>query len=209
MDGVIVDSNPFHNISIKQFCRQYGYSLSDEDLRERIYGRTNRDWIRNLFGNISDADVDRYTREKEELYRSLYANDIRSLPGLTTFLDTLKAEGYDRAIATSAPRENVDFTMDYTGVRPYFDTILDDTFVTRGKPDPEIYLKTADAVGYRPSECIVFEDSLAGIQAARSAGCKVIGITTTHPAAELAGKVDLSLENFTGILPSFLISRLF
>src|SRR5690606_38857303 len=110
--------------------------------------------------------------------------------------------------STSAPRSNVDFVLDKTGITSFFDTILDQADVTRGKPDPEIYQKAARAVDLDPGHCIVFEDSLSGIQAAKAAGCKVVGVTTTHTAAEMQ-LVDLVIDNFTGLDPKALISRLF
>ena len=198
MDGVLIDSNPFHKISLKQFCKRYGYDLTEEELREKIYGRTNKDWILNIFGNISEDTIRNYTNEKEALYRELYENDIVPVKGLISFLDSLDKHSIPRAIGTSAPGVNVDFTLAKTAMTKYFTIILDDTFVTKGKPDPEIYLKAAAALTYPPDRCIVIEDSLSGVQAAKRAGCKVIGITTTHTAAELVD-TDLIIHDFTNL----------
>ena len=74
MDGVIIDSNPFHKISLRQFCQKHGFDLSEDQLRERIYGRTNKDWIPAVFGQISGEQVARYAAEKEALFRELYAD---------------------------------------------------------------------------------------------------------------------------------------
>src|SRR5690348_15626472 len=140
MDGVIIDSNPAHKIALKQFCKQHGYDLSDDHLREKIYGRTNKDWIPNLFGKLSPEQVKRYADEKEALFRELYKKDVQPLKGLVGFLEQALKLGVPQAIATSAPRENVDFTLEHTGIEKYFSAMLDESFVTRGKPDPEIYL---------------------------------------------------------------------
>ncbi|HEX6227134.1 MAG TPA: HAD family phosphatase [Chryseolinea sp.] len=207
MDGVIVDSNPTHKIALKQFCREHGYDLSETDLREKIYGRTNRDWLLNLFGKLDEETVRRYAEEKEALFRSLYS-DIRPVDGLISFLDQLDALRIGRAIATSAPRANVDFTLEKTNTGRYFNTILDDSFVTEGKPNPQIYQKSAKALGFEPSNCIVFEDSLSGVQAAKRAGCKVVGITTTHTREELA-ETNYVIDDFVGLDPKSLISRLY
>ena len=208
MDGVIVDSNPVHKVALKQFCEKYGHHLTEEQLRTRIYGRTNKDWIANVFGKLEPAQLKRYADEKEQLFRHMYANTIQPVDGLESFLQLLDKEGLDRAIATSAPIENVDFTLDKTGLRKYFRTILDESFVTKGKPDPEIYLKTAAALNYKPEHCIVLEDSLSGVKAGKAAGCKVVGITTTHTAEELS-ETDVVIDNFLGINPKKLISELF
>ena len=207
MDGVLIDSNPFHKIALKEFCNKHGHELTEEELREKIFGRTNRDWIINIFGNISPEIIRRYTDEKEALFRRIYANDIVPLKGLIPFLVKLEKENIPRAIGTSAPRANVDFTLSKTGIGKYFKTVLDDTFVTRGKPDPEIYIKAAAALGLSNSQCIVIEDSLSGVKAGKSAGSKVIGITTTHSAEELF-EADLIINDFTDLEPQILISSL-
>jgi beta-phosphoglucomutase len=207
MDGVIVDSNPTHKIALKQFCKEHGYDLSESDLREKIYGRTNKDWLLNLFGNLDGETIRKYADEKEALFRSLY-NDIKPVPGLLPFLDKLDMLDISRAIATSAPRANVDFTLQKTNTGKYFKTILDDSFVTEGKPNPQIYLKSAQALGFDPSNCIVLEDSLSGVKAGKRAGCKVVGITTTHTREEL-NETDLVIDDFESLDPKFLISQLY
>lgn len=208
MDGVIVDSNPFHKISLKQFCKKYGQDLSEEQLKEKIYGRTNKDWLVNVFGNLDAKQLKQYAEEKEQLFRDLYQNDVKPLDGLIDFLQQLDKHKIPRAIATSAPRANVDFTLAKTETEKYFPVILDDTFVTRGKPDPEIYLKAAAALKFAPENCIVFEDSLSGVEAGKNAGCKVIGLTTTHSSREL-NRTDFNIDSFLGIDPAALINKLF
>jgi beta-phosphoglucomutase len=208
MDGVIIDSNPFHKISLKSFCSKYGYDLDDEQLRNRIYGRTNKDWLANLFGKIDPEQLKRYADEKEQLFRDLYANDIKAVAGLREFLETSKQLGIDCAIATSAPIENVDFTLEKTGLRKYFKKILDESHVSKGKPDPEIYIKTAAALGYPTDKCFVFEDSLSGVSSGRAAGCRVVGVMTTHTAEELSA-TDLVINDFREIKPDALIQKFF
>lgn len=208
MDGVIIDSNPFHKVALRQFCKKYGHELSEEQLIEKIYGRTNKDWLRNVFGELDKETLKKYADEKEQLFRDLYEKDIKPLDGLVDFLTGMEQQGIAKAIATSAPRENVDFTLEKTGLTHFFDTILDESFVTKGKPDPEIYVKTAKALGFAPDHCIVIEDSLSGVKAGKAAGCKVIGITTTHSAEELS-ETDLVFNNFIGLNPQKIINQLF
>lgn len=208
MDGVIVDSNPAHKIALKEFCKKYGRDLSEEELREKIYGRRNQDWLVNVFGPLSPEQLRAYGDEKEALFRKIYDATIEPVEGLGQFLKEVKQAGVPSAIATSAPRANVDFTLRKTDLGSFFDVILDDSFVSTGKPDPEIYLKTAAAVGFEPARCVVFEDSLAGVQSAKKAGCKVVGITTTHTRDELEG-TDLTIRNFVDVNPNELIAKLF
>jgi HAD superfamily hydrolase (TIGR01509 family) len=195
MDGVIVDTNPTHKIAIQQFCARYGFDLSEEELRTKVYGRTNRDWITNLFGKLAEEQLEAYAFEKEQLFRELYAPIIEPVKGLVAFLDLLKTNNIPCSIATSAPPANVDFVLSATGIGHYFDLILDERVVSRGKPDPEIYLKSAKALNLPNAQCIVIEDSLSGVAAAKASGSKVIGITTTHSEEELKN-TDLTIRDF-------------
>jgi beta-phosphoglucomutase len=208
MDGVIIDSNPYHKIALKQFCQQHGHNLSEEQLREKIYGRTNKDWIPNVLGNLTREQVQQYANEKEALFRELYRNDIKPLKGLLGFLEQAVQHNIPQAIATSAPRANVDFTLQHTSTGKYFQAILDESFVNKGKPDPEIYLKTAAALGYDPRNCVVFEDSLSGVESGKAAGCKVVGLTTTHSAEELS-RTDLTIRDFDELAVDELLKKLF
>ncbi len=207
MDGVIIDSNPVHKIALKQFCKQHGHELDEQELRDKIYGRTNKDWIPNVFPGIDNIKLKEYADEKEALFRELYKDEIKPLRGLISFLTALDEANIPKAVGTSAPHENVDFTLTKTDTQKYFQTILDESFVTKGKPDPEIYIKCAAALGYPAEQCVVFEDSISGVQAGKAAGCKVIGVKTTHSAPEL-GEIDMSIHDFDGLKVSD-IARLF
>lgn len=208
MDGVIIDSNPYHKISLRQFCEKYGFHLSDEELIKRIYGRTNKEWIANLFGNLTKEELSQYGEEKESLFREVFKNDIRALEGLPEFLENLKQNNIPIAIGTSAPRSNVDFVLAHTNLGEYFSVILDEADVDHGKPNPEIYLKVAARLGYEPSRCIVFEDSLSGVESARRAGAKVVGVATTHSFAELS-HTDFIIRDFKGLDQAHLFSTIF
>ncbi|SRR5258706_5054919 len=206
MDGVIVDTNPYHKIALRQFAEKYGYSLSEEELVKKIYGRTNKEWIPNLFGRtLSAQQVQKLGEEKEKLFRDLYEKDIVEVAGLTKFLDQAMQLNLKLAIGTSAPRSNVDFVLAKTGIEKYFPVILDESHVTHGKPNPEIYINCAAALNYPASQCIVFEDSLSGVAAAREAGCPVVGVATTHSAQELGTKVVI--KDFIEMTPLCLIQE--
>ncbi|MEX2335652.1 MAG: HAD family phosphatase [Fulvivirga sp.] len=184
MDGVIADTNPHHEEAIKIFCERYGKTVSEEFMVDKIYGRTNADWIPELFGSLEDAQLNKYADEKEQLFRDLYASELKPVTGLKKFLKILKATDVKMAIATSAPKENADFILQGLNIEDYFDAILHSAHVTKGKPDPQIYLKASKALGLPPERCIVIEDSLSGVKAGLNAGCKVVGITTTHTEDE-------------------------
>lgn len=208
MDGVIVDTNPYHKISLKQFCEKYGYQLNEEDLISKIYGRTNNEWIRNIFGPLPKEKILELGEEKEAMFRALYKDVIKPVSGLDDFLKELEERSIPKAIGTSAPRSNVDFVLEHTHLKKYFTTILDQSDVEHGKPDPEIYLKVADRLGFPPHQCIVFEDSLSGVESAQRAGAKVVGVTTTHSREELA-HTDLVIQDFAGLGSLELYNRIF
>ena len=209
MDGVIIDSNPYHKIALKEFCARYGYQLTEEELRNKIYGRTNKEWIPALFNRVLTQEESRkYGEEKEQIFRDLYANDIRPVKGLVAFLEKLKAAAIPMAIGTSAPRSNVDFVLQKTGIGDFFGVILDESDVSVGKPNPEIYVKTAARLKFSPHDCIVIEDSLSGVASGQASGARVVGITTTHTAQELA-HTDFIIADFVDLDPIWLIKKLF
>lgn len=199
MDGVIVDSNPVHKIAIQQFCKKYQLKLTEEKLATKVWGRQNKDWIPAVFERTLNSDeLENYSHEKEKLFRELYENEIQPLKGLESFLIDLEKHHIPSAVATSAPLENVDFILAKTGLRKYFRSVLYDKHVDKGKPEPEIYIKAAAALNFKPSECIVFEDSLAGVKSGLAAGCKVVGVLTTHTKEELKG-THLNIRDFSEI----------
>lgn len=198
MDGVLVDSNPYHKTSIELFLKKHHFSFTDEELKQKVWGRMNKEWLKVVFGDaLSEAEIYQLGLDKELLYRQMYEKDIKEVKGLSNFLTLLNNHQVPCAVATSAPRVNVDFVFEHLQIGHFFSTILDDSHVKEGKPHPEIYLKTAQAIGFLPSQCIVFEDSLAGTTSAKNAGTKVIGITTTHTKEELQPTTHLVIDDFT------------
>ena len=197
MDGVIVDSNPYHKIAWKMFCEQHNILISDSELEKNVFGRTGQEALPILFkSNLNNELIKSYTEEIDGNFRKAFAPSIHPLLGLIDFLDDIQGKSIKYAIATSAPPVNVEFVLKNTGLRKYFDIIVDSTSIIKSKPNPEIYLKTANLLGIEPSECVVIEDSLSGIDAAIRAGMKVIGITTTHKAEELV-HTNLVIDDFT------------
>ena len=179
MDGVLIDSNPAHREAWAAYNRSFGLDTTEEML-QRMYGRRNDQIVRDYFGSgLSDEEVLRRGADKEKLYREMIEPRLETMlvPGLRLFL--ARYRHVPMAVATNAEPENVSFLLDRTGLRQFFRVVVDGHQVSRPKPDPEIYLKAARRLGVVPENAIVFEDSLAGVAAARSAGMRVIGIRTT------------------------------
>jgi beta-phosphoglucomutase len=199
MDGVIVHTNPHHQLAWQRYYERYGKTLTDADFVEHVSGRHNSQILSHLFadGSMPAAEFDQLATEKEALFRELYAPDIRPVPGLVAFLEALKAAGIGTAVGTSAPVENLDFVMDTLHLRPYFHVLLEAGMVARPKPDPAIYLRAMHDLGADPARSAVFEDSMTGIRAGRASGAKVIGVATTEPADHLRQVCDDVITDFT------------
>ncbi|QMU31102.1 HAD family hydrolase [Adhaeribacter radiodurans] len=203
MDGVICDTNSFHLKAWEKFAEKHQLNLEDKDLGYYIYGRTNRDALQlfikdKAFANGNTFSADQLTdlsEEKEALFRDIYRDHVELTPGLSDFLEELKKASVPMALASNAPISNIDFILDATGTRSYFSAVVDATQVTKGKPDPQIYLRAAEILKIAPDKCVVMEDSTVGVEAGQKAGMKVVGITTTHSREEL-DHTDLVIDNF-------------
>lgn len=182
MDGVLIDNSDFHVQAWTAYSRQFGRELSVDDIKRRL-GFNNREYMRFVLGREpSENEVARSTVEKEALYREICRPHLKTPPGLIALLDFAQRASIVCGVATSAPDDNVRFTLDGLKLRPYFKAIVDAGHVKHCKPDPEIYLLAAQRLGVPPAQCLVFEDAIAGIQSARAAGMRVIAITTSYPA---------------------------
>jgi beta-phosphoglucomutase family hydrolase len=182
-DGVIVDSSRQHAESWERLAKQTGHTLPPGHF-ERSFGMTNK----RIFAEILKwpGNTAEYMWLKEKLYRDIVAETgIEPLPGVPEFLEALRAAGIPCAIGSSTPRENIDFVLGIVGLSRYFSHIVASEDVVHGKPDPEVFLLCAKALGFAPGNCVVFEDAHVGIEAARAAGMNVIAVATTHPADSL------------------------
>jgi len=197
MDGVLADNSDFHVQSWTAYSRQYGRELSADDIKRRL-GFNNREYMRFVLGREpTEAEVLKSTTEKEALYRELYQPHLVVPPGLTALLEFAKREKIVCGVATSAPDDNVRFVLDGLKLRHYFKEIVDASHVKHCKPDPEIYTLAARRLGLPPSQCLVFEDAIAGIQAAKAAGMRVVAITTSYSAEILRDhKPDAVIASF-------------
>jgi beta-phosphoglucomutase family hydrolase len=199
MDGVIVDNLPYHMEAWLLFCERNGIPLTKEVFYKELNGMNSKDTFEWFYKKeMTRSEVEVLEEEKELLYREFYAEHRKPAKGLLTFLHDLRSRGIKTALATSAGPGNIDFIVDGLGIRDQFDAIIGGAEVTKGKPDPEIYLKAAALVGVSPADCIVIEDSLQGIASGQAAGARVVGITTSHTADELA-HTDFCAPDFTDL----------
>lgn len=199
MDGVIVDNHKFHLAAWFEFSKRHGFDLNEEEYKKHINGRTIVATMSHFFPNIQDRnEIMKLGNEKEEIYRELYRAHQKPVEGLVTFLIKAQKAGLKVGVGSSAPPENINFTLDSLDLRKYFSAIVNGSEVNTGKPHPEVYLKLAEKLAVDPAESIVLEDAMAGIEAGKKAGAKVVGLATTHAAHEL-GHTDLVINDFTGL----------
>lgn len=209
MDGVIVDNGDFHYRAWKKFCENNNIAFSQEKFRKVFFGRTNEQVLPVLFGrDLSHEEIQKLGDEKEEIYREIYRPHLTAVPGLVPFLAELKNNKIATAVATSASPENVEFVLNGLGIKHLFDVIIDDSMVSKGKPDPEVYLKSAAKLNMNPQHCVVFEDSLSGTKAAFDAGAKVVALTTSIDASEHKYAQQI-ITDFSEISVNFILQKLF
>ena len=196
MDGVIINNNDWHLRSWLVYAKRLGIDLKEEDFPTRVFGRTNEEILAEAFPDAQPKQLEIWSLEKESLYREMYQPDFKLADGLVGFLEMLKVNHVPIAVASNAPLVNVDFALDLGAIRPYFDVIMYAGLVNMPKPAPDIYLKSAELLGYAPSDCYVIEDSPTGLSAAVSAGCRPVAITSTFASTDLNSFTSFIVDSF-------------
>jgi beta-phosphoglucomutase len=186
MDGVLVDSGAAHRESWQLLGRELSRPISSEEF-DKTFGRSSRDIIRILWGDTVPEDtIFAWDTRKEALYRESIRGKVPLMPGAREILDYLVAQKYLLAIGSSGPRENIEMIVEALGAEKLFSAVVTGFDVTRGKPDPQVFLLAAEKLGLSPENCTVIEDAPAGIEAGLRAGMKVIALASSHPKHELS-----------------------
>jgi beta-phosphoglucomutase family hydrolase len=183
-DGVIIDSHQAHEAAWQRMAEELGIPLR-EGFFKTTFGMRNDKIIPEYTDWAAAGEIERIRElgdRKEALYREVLRRDgIEPLPGVRELLTALREAGIPCSVGSSTSLENIQTIMEMTGLGPYFDAITAERDVTRGKPDPEVFLKAAAKV-QTPAACsVVFEDAHVGIAAALAAGAKAVAVGTTHP----------------------------
>jgi HAD superfamily hydrolase (TIGR01509 family) len=184
MDGVLVDSGAHHREAWVAMCRDCGVTPPPEFWRLTI-GRPAEEAVVLLVGDVGRGETRRLADLKREHYTRLARRGVVAVAGVGAFVQALVRAGVPRAVATSASRRDLARVLDALGLTRHLDVTVTADDVRRGKPHPEVYLKAAEGLGVDAAACVVFEDAIVGVQAARAAGMRVIGVTTAHTADEL------------------------
>jgi beta-phosphoglucomutase len=204
LDGTIVDTKDCHFFTWESALHKHGFEL-DRDIFEKNFGRNNYALAPLLLGFDPDADLlEALIDHKETLFRQIAPEQTDLVPGVRTWLSTAAEMDIKQAIASSAPMENITTMLAHFELERYFNTIVSGTNLP-AKPEPDVFLKAAKDLRCSPADCLVIEDSLAGVKAAKNAGMHCVAVTTIHAREELH-QADIVVDDFKGSLRDILQS---
>jgi beta-phosphoglucomutase len=196
LDGVIVDSKEVHYLAFKRFAEEQGLPFS-RALFQKLFGMHNNDIFPIMFGRpLPQEQIDQMAEHKEAFVREMLHGHVEALPGAKQFILALYEAGFHLAIGTSTPRANLELILNELELCAYFQALVSAENVKEGKPNPQVFLLGAQALGILPDRCVVVEDAVPGVQAAHNGGMKALAVTTNHSreALDHAERVVDSLE---------------
>ncbi|HZR57838.1 MAG TPA: HAD family phosphatase [Terriglobales bacterium] len=199
MDGVLIDSHPVHRIAWRRFLASVGKNVPDKQLNFILEGRRREEILRYFLGDLPEGTIAEYGQRKEDFFQENF-KDIKLIPGVETFLVELQNAGIKIGIATSASSYRTRRTLQLLNLENKFSTVITGDDVPAGKPDPSVYKLAAGRMNLKPEQLLVLEDAPCGVEAAKAAGIRCIGVTTNGRAESLrrAGAVYV-IPDFMGL----------
>jgi beta-phosphoglucomutase len=186
LNGTLIDDMRAHGRAWAAVFRDLGVEVPAERFERELAGMKHGETFEAVLGRkLPDEEATRLGERKDALYRQIYAPELRLLAGARELLQRLRAAGIRTAVATAAPVANRDFALDGLGIRGFFDAVVGEESVRRGKPAPDLYVAAARALSADPPACVAFEDAANGVRAARAAGMHAAAVTTTTPTEAL------------------------
>ena len=203
MDGVLVDSYRAHWESWHFMAEELGRGLS-EDQFVTTFGRTSREIIAEHWGadSLTPDENAEFDRRKEALYREIVDRDFPAMEGAAELIRDLSVAGFRLAVGSSGPPETVALAVDRLGARAYFNTLVTGRDVTRGKPDPQVFLTAAARLQVAPSDCVVVEDAPVGIAAANAAGMTSVALLSTGHTEESVAAAHVIVKSLRELSPA-------
>ncbi len=199
MDGTLVDTAELHFAAWSAIAKELNLPFSRADFAA-TFGKRNPEILRQLYNDrFSEKEIAALGERKEEYYRAAARRQgVVPLPGVKALVQGLRQAGFKQAIGSSAPRANLDLILQLTKLAPFFDALVSMEDTQRGKPDPQVFLVAAQRLKISPSHCVVIEDAVAGVQAAKAGGMKCIAVDFVghHGQAALrSAGADLVVKN--------------
>ncbi|MHA2363449.1 MAG: HAD family hydrolase [Candidatus Hodarchaeales archaeon] len=201
-DGLLVDSEPLSCYALNMLFEKY-FNVDIGSDYSHVLGKTTKDSLDYYFRefNLSFDDINLLLVEKDQIYQELAKESLKAFPGVREFIKFTLKMGYKLIVASSGSTEKILFSLTKTKLIDHFSTIVSSSEVTYGKPAPDLFLKAAEKLDLNPNQCIVFEDSISGIVAAKKASMLAIGITNTFPSNKLrSAGADLVVGSFSELL---------
>ncbi len=199
MDGVIVDSHPVHRRAWQQFLQSLGRRVSESELDYILDGRKRADILCHFLGPLSPEQILEYGQRKDSFFQER-ASEVLPICGLVPFIEHAASQGTRMAVATSASESRTRFTLEQLKLRSHFEVIVTGKDVTLGKPAPDIYRIACRRLAVEPEEAVAFEDAVAGVRAAKTAGLRCVGVLSHQSAPNLsAAGVDWTVPDFAGL----------
>lgn len=197
MDGVLVDTVGFHFRAWKRMFEEHGRPFSMEDYKAKVDGIPRRDGARAILPNLTDAELERACEIKQGYFlATLDKEPVPAYPGTVALIRDIRASGRKAALISSS--KNLPRIIKAAGVEGIWDAIVSGTEVTKGKPDPQVFLMAAERIGVPAARCVVFEDAGQGIEAARRAGMRCVGIDRHDDPGRL-GKADFIVKDLAEV----------
>lgn len=206
----MIDDMNYHIGAWHTIVNELGANISYGRMKAECYGK-NHELLERIFpGKFSEEEKDRMSLEKEKAYQQAFKPQLKLIEGLPSFLENANSRGLKMAIASAAIMFNIDFVIDGTGIRHYFSALVSADNVATSKPDPETFLVAAKQLKITPEDCLVFEDTPKGVEAALNANMKCIVLTTLHQPDEFKEYPNIIhfANDYTSIWPALELQKI-
>ena len=184
LNGTMIHDMPYHVAAWHKVVEALGATLSESDMKQECYGKGEEMLERIFPGKFSFQDRTAISASKEAKYRADFLPELKLIDGLDVLLDKAKLQQIKLSIGSAASNLNIDFVLDNLHIRHYMQAVISGEMVTKSKPDPETFLRCAEALEASKENCLVFEDTPQGVACAANAGMEVVVLTTTHPVSD-------------------------
>jgi beta-phosphoglucomutase len=203
VDGVLIDSYAAHFESWRRLGREVGFDMTEQQF-VGTFGRTSREVIDESWPELATSRerVAALDDRKEALYREIISEDFPGMDGAGELIDALHAAGFWLAVGSSGPPPNVELVLDHLQRRGKFRGVVTGTDVTRGKPDPQVFLLAAQRLGLPPARCVIVEDAPAGVAAAKAAGAKCLGLASSGRDPAVLAAADRVVGSLREVRPT-------